>query len=110
MNEEVAMQFVVVAEHAPESCPTSNKQIRELMREGAQQIPDLAQKLGVSILTLRVLGPDHQIIAVVEAADIEAVRDFLMQSRLVQWNTTTVKATWSLEEALTRAEALPTLA
>jgi uncharacterized protein with GYD domain len=103
------MQFVVVAEHSPESCPTSNKQIRDLMREGAKEIPDLAKKLGVEIITLRVLGPDHQVIAVVEAADIEAVRDLLMQSRLVQWNTTTVRATWSMEEALTRAEALPPL-
>lgn len=103
------MQFVVVAEHNPESCPTGNKQIRDLMREGAKQIPELAQKLGVEIITMRVLGPDHQIIGVVEAADIEAVRDFLMKSRLVQWNTTTVRATWSMEEALTRIEALPTL-
>jgi hypothetical protein len=103
------MQFVIVAEHSPESCPTSNKQIRDLMREGAKQIPDLAKKLGVEIITLRVLGPDHQVIAIVEAADIELVRDFLMQSRLVQWNTTTVRATWSLEEALAKAEPLPTL-
>lgn len=103
------MQFVVVAEHAPESCPASNKQIRDLMHEGAQQIPDLAKSLGVEILNLRVLGPDHQIIAVVEAGDIEAVRDLLMQSRLVQWNTTTVRATWSMEEAMTRVEALPAL-
>ncbi len=103
------MQFVIVAEHSPESCPTSNKQIRDLMREGAKQIPDLAKKLGVEIITLRVLGPDHQFIGVVEAADIEAVRDFLMQSRLVQFNTTTVRATWSMEEALEKVEALPTL-
>ena len=103
------MQFVVVAEHAPESCPTSNGQIRELMREGRQQIPDLAKDLGIEVITLRVLGPDHQLIAVVEAADIQAVREFLMQSRLVQWNTTTVRATWSMDEALTKADTLPTL-
>ena len=104
------MQFVVVAEHSPESCPTSNKQIRDLMREGAKQIPDLAKKLGVcEIITLRVLGPDRQFIGVVEAADIEAVRDFLMQSRLVQFNTATTRATWSMEEALEKVEALPTL-
>jgi uncharacterized protein with GYD domain len=103
------MQFVVVAEHSPESCPTSNKQIRDLMREVSQQIPDLTKKLGVEIITFRVLGPDHQFIAIVEAADIEAVRDFLMQSRMVQWNTTTVRATWSLDEALAKAEPLPTL-
>jgi hypothetical protein len=103
------MQFVIVAEHSPESCPTGNKKIRDLMRDGAKQMPDLAKKLGIEIITLRVLGPDHQFIGVVEANDIEAVRDFLMQSRLVQWNTTTVRATWSLEEAMAKVEELPTL-
>ena len=103
------MQFVVVAQHAPESCPASNTQIRELMREGAQQIAELAARLGVDIITFRVLGPDHELIAVVEATDIEAVRDFLLQSRLMQWNTVTVRATWSMEDALARAESVPAL-
>ena len=75
------------------------------MREGSKQIPELAKKLGIEIITLRVLGPDHQFVGVVEANDIEAVRDFVMQSRLVQWNTTTVRASWSMEEALAKAVA-----
>ncbi len=103
------MQFVVVAEHAPELCPTSNGRIRQLMKEGAKDIPELAKTLGIEIIALNVLGPDHQIIGVLEATDINAVREFLMQSRLVQWNTTTVRASWSMEEALSKADALPTL-
>jgi hypothetical protein len=103
------MQFVVVAEHPPELCPASNQQIRDLMNEGGPQIPDLATSLGIEILSLRVLGPDHQIIGVVEAADIEAVRSFLFQSRLVQWNTTTVRASWSMDEAMVKVSALPAL-
>ena len=103
------MQFVVVAEHAPELCPTSNRKIRELMNQGAQEIPTLAKKLDIEIVALNVLGPDHQVIGVFEAADINAVREFLMESRFIQWSTTTVRASWSMEEALRRADALPTL-
>jgi hypothetical protein len=103
------MQFVVVAEHAPELCPTSNAQTREMMKQGAKEMPNLAQKLGVDVVTLRVFGPDHIVLAVVEADDIEAVRNFVMESRLVQWNTTKIHATWSLEEALAKADALPTM-
>ena len=66
------MQFVVVAEHLPELCPTSNGKIRELMREGAGEIPELAKKLGIEIVA--VPGPDHQVIGVFEAEDIGAVR------------------------------------
>ncbi len=80
-----------------------------MMKQGAKEIPELAKKLGVQIITINVYGPDHQVLAVVEAADIEAVREFVLQSRLIQWNTTKIHATWSLEEALAKADTLPTI-
>jgi hypothetical protein len=98
--------FAVIAEHPPELCPSSNAQTREMMNEGAGQIAQLAGGLGVTIVTLRVFGPDHIILAVVEADDIEAVRDFMFQSRLVQWNTTNIHATYSMDEALARVNEL----
>ena len=70
------------------------------MKEGAGQIPQLAEKLGINIVTLRVFGPDHIILAVVEADDIDSVRDFALQSRLMQWNTVKINPTYSMEEAL----------
>ena len=98
--------FAVIAEHPPELCPTSNAQTRQMMREGAPQIPQLAAQLGVEIVTLRVFGPDHVVLAVVEADDIEPVRDLMFQSRLIQWNTTKIHATYSMEEALAKADRL----
>ena len=103
------MQFVIIAEHAPELCPTSNAKIRDLMKQTATEIPSLAEKLGVNIVTTSVFGPDHVIHTVAEADNIEAVREFVMQSRLVQWNRTRIHATWSMEEALGKAEQLPTV-
>jgi hypothetical protein len=98
--------YAVIAEHPPELCPTSNAQTREMMKEDAGQIPELAERLGVEIISLRVFGPDHIVLAVVEADDIEPVRDLMFQSRLIQWNTTTIHPTYSLEEALARADKL----
>jgi hypothetical protein len=92
--------FAVIAEHPPDLCPTSNAQTRQIMQEGAGQIPQLAEQLGLNIVTLRIFGPDHIILAVVEADDIDAVRDFAFQSRLMQWNTVKIHATYSMEEAL----------
>ena len=92
--------FAVIAEHPPDLCPTSNAQTRQIMKEGAGQIPGLAEQLGLNIVTLRVFGPDHIILAVVEADDIDSVRDFAFQSRLMQWNKVNVHATYSMEEAL----------
>ena len=96
--------FAVIAEHPPELCPTSNARTRQMMKEGAPQIPQLAEQLGVDIVTLRVFGPDHIVLAVVEANDIEAVRDFIFRTGLIQWNRTRIHATYSMEEALARAD------
>jgi hypothetical protein len=92
--------FAVIAEHPPNLCPTSNAQTRQLLKEGASQIPQLAEQLGVDIGTLRIFGPDHIILAVVEADDIDSVRNFALQSRLMQWNTVRINATYSIEEAV----------
>ena len=92
--------FAVIAEHPPHLCPTSNAQTRQLLKDGGSQIPELAEQLGVDIGTLRIFGPDHIILAVVEAADIDSVRNFALQSRLMQWNTVKINATYSIEEAV----------
>ena len=92
--------FAVIAEHPPHLCPTSNAQTRQMLKDGASQIPELAEQLGVDIGTLRIFGPDHIILAVVEADDIDSVRNFALQSRLMQWNTVKINATYSIEEAV----------
>jgi hypothetical protein len=92
--------FAVIAEHPPDLCPTSNAQTRQMMKEGAEQIPQLAEQLAINIVTMRIFGPDHIILAVVEADDIDSVRNFALQSRLMQWNTVKIHATYSMEEAL----------
>jgi hypothetical protein len=98
--------FAVIAEHPPDLCPSSNAQTRKMLNEGAAQIPQLAERLGVDIVTLRVFGPDHIILAVVEANGIKPVREFVLQSRLIQWNTTKINATYSIEEALAKSDEL----
>lgn len=92
--------FAVIAEHPPDLCPTSNAETRQMLKQGAAQIPGLAEQFGVTIATLRIFGPDHVILAVVEADDIESVRSFALHSRLMQWNTVKIHATYSIDEAV----------
>jgi hypothetical protein len=103
------MQFVIIAEHGPELCPMSNAKIRDLMKQMVGNMPNLAEKLGINVITTSVFGPDHVIHTVAEADNIEAIREFVMQSRLAQWNTTRIHATWPMEEAMSKAEELPTV-
>jgi hypothetical protein len=101
--------FAVIAEHPPDLCPTSNAQTRKMLKEGAGQIPQLAEQLGVDIGTLRIFGPDHIILAVVDADDIDSVRNFALQSRLMQWNTVKIHATYSIEEAVGMIDGVETI-
>ena len=101
--------FAVIAEHPPDLCPTSNAQTRQILKEGASQIPQLAEQLGVNIVTLRISGPDHIILAVVEADDIDSVRTFALQSRLMQWNTVKIHATYSMDEAVAMIDDVETI-
>jgi hypothetical protein len=71
-----------------------------MLKEGAGQISQLAKELGVEIGTLRIFGPDHIILAVVESQDIDSVRNFALLSGLMQWNTVKVHATYSIDEAV----------
>jgi hypothetical protein len=101
--------FAVTAEHPPDLCPASNALTRQMLKEGAGQIPQLAEQLGVNIGTLRIFGPDHIILAIVEADDIDSVRNFALQSRLMQWNTVKIHATYSMEEALALLDEVETI-
>ena len=98
--------FAVTAEHPPDLCPTSNALTRQMLKDGAGQIGQLAEQLGINIVTLRIFGPDHIILAVVEADDIDPVRDFALQSRLMQWNTVRIHATYSIDEALAQLDTV----
>ena len=101
--------FAVTAEHPPDLCPVSNAQTRQILKAGAGQIPRLAEQLRINIVTLRIFGPDHIILAVVEADDIDSVRSFALQSRLMQWNTVKIHATYSIEEALALLDEVETI-
>jgi hypothetical protein len=43
-------QYLVVAQHPPDLCPSANETIRTLASEGGKEMPALAEKLGVKIL------------------------------------------------------------
>jgi uncharacterized protein with GYD domain len=103
------MQYLIVGQHPPDLCPSANAKIRTLAQEGAQEIPGLAEKLGVKLLATYVPMNNHMVFAAVEADDMSSVREFAFQARLGQWNTIDIYQTATLEEALTKVNELPTI-
>jgi hypothetical protein len=104
----VMTTFVVRLVHTSDQCPTANSKIRDRVAGGAAEIPALAERLGVKIVTgPLVLASEHESVAVVEANGVEAVNDFIQQSGLIQWNSVRVSMAEPLEDALGRMDLLP---
>ena len=100
--------FVVRLTHTSDQCPTANGKIRAAVDKAAAEIPNIASKLGVKIITgPLVLGAEHEALAIVESNDAQAVNDFLLQSGLVQWNSVRVSIATPMAKALEEARALP---
>ena len=60
-------QYLVVAQHPPDLCPSANEKIRALASEGGKEMPALAEKLGVKILATYVPFTNHHVYVAVEA-------------------------------------------
>ena len=85
-------QYVILAEHSPQICPSSNARSRARAIDGmGQQLPQLAEEAGVTFLTGPLhLDPGHRTIAVVEGPSVEAVTQLVYDTGLSQWNTVEV--------------------
>ncbi len=98
------MHFVVLATHSPEICPTSNAKTKALLLELAPQIPSIAQKHGVNILAGPLVNREHMSVTVVETDRADGLDDFLVDSRLAQWNQIHILPSRSLQEGLTEIQ------
>ncbi len=103
------MDFVVIADHSPDQCPSSNAKIRKQLSEGFPKLPTLAKKLGVEVVFVGIPMVDHKIFMVVKAQNFEAVRSLMVESAIIQSNTIHIYPTLSFEEAMKQAGSLPTL-
>jgi hypothetical protein len=72
--------------HPPNICPIANKASREIAMSGWKQIPQLSMKHGVKMISFDHFDPEHLVIGIFEAENIESVRDFAMELGLMAWN------------------------
>jgi hypothetical protein len=94
------MHFVLLGEHSPEICPTSNATTRSLLLEVGPQIPGIAEKHGVNIVAGPFVNREHTTVVVVESDSAEAVDAFVVESRLHQWNRMRVLPSHTMEQGM----------
>jgi hypothetical protein len=98
------VHFVVLASHSPDICPTSNAKTKGLLLDLAPQIPSIAQKHGVNIVAGPYVNREHLTVVIVETDRPEALDDFLVDSRLNQWNQVRILPSRSMQEGLTELQ------
>lgn len=101
-------QFVIKSQHQPDQCPSANSKTRQIMIKAAEELPKLAQKLGVNFISgPLILGPEHEVICVVEADNFDTVQELIFQSGFIQWNTVRITPVMTLYEAIESLKKMP---
>lgn len=98
--------FVLVMTHTPDQCPAANSTIRKLVINQSVELPKIARKLGVKFLVGPLVSNEHRGFAFVEAEKVEAINDLILQSGLLQWQSTEVVPTQTMDEGMKRLEML----
>ncbi len=93
-------QFALIATHPPDQCPTANETIRKAFLNRAPEIPKLAEKHGVEYLAGPIITTEHKSVSIVKAESVEAVRQFLLDTGFIQWNSIEVLHGISMEQAI----------
>ena len=93
--------------HPPNICPLANKASREVAVAGWKQIPSLSDKYNVKILSFDHFDPEHLIIGMIEADNIEAVRDFVMELGLMAWNELKINPITPVSELMDNMDKAP---
>ena len=94
------MHYVVLGEHSAEVCPTSNAKTKALLLEIGPQIPKIAEKNGVNIVSGPFVNREHTSVLIVETDRAESLDAFLMETRLPQWNRVRVLPSLPIEEGM----------
>ena len=100
-------QYAVIGTHPPESCPSSNKAVRDAAKRGMAKLPQLAQEFGVKVSTNIHLDPSHMWLTIAEAPNAEAVRDLLYKGGFAQWNDLTIYLATQIEELMKTVDDQP---
>jgi hypothetical protein len=103
------MDFVVIADHPPNLCPSSNEKVRKGLKESFPKLPSLAKSLGVEVTFVGIPVVNHKIFLIAKAQNQESVRELVVKAGLIQTNTVHIYPTLPFEDAIKMAEVHPAI-
>ena len=102
-------QYAVIGSHPPDNCPLTNKAVRDFVKKMLAQVPALEQQLGVKTLSFIHLDPNHKSFALYEAANAEAVRDFLYRAGFAHFLELNFHLVTPIDELMHHVDEMPTV-
>ena len=102
-------QYAVIATHPPDNCPLTNKSVRKFYKKNWPQLPKLAQKMGVTIMTAVHLDPNHKAFILFEAPNAESVRDLLVQTGMMHFLEIDFHLVTPLQALFDNMDDMPTI-
>lgn len=103
----MANRYALTMTHPPNVCPIANKASRTAAIAGWSQIPTLSQKHGIKIVSWDHFDPEHLSVAMIEAENIESIRNFAMEAGLMAWNDLKINAVTPVEALMKDMDKAP---
>ncbi|AFU57658.1 hypothetical protein Ngar_c07150 [Candidatus Nitrososphaera gargensis Ga9.2] len=94
------MLFLILATHSPDMCPLTNSKVREHVLKAVPEWKNMAEKLGVKLVSEPLVNNEHMVTCVVEAQDVETLDEFINQSGMQQWNNVKMIPSTPIENAI----------
>jgi hypothetical protein len=102
-------RYVVISSHPPNSCPSSNKALKERSKNMNEDLNSFFRKYEIKPNMVVHLDPGHKLLWVLDAPSAEKVRDMIYESGLSQWNDFEFYMASNLDEILAWTDKLQTL-
>jgi L-rhamnose mutarotase len=103
----MAKRYGLTMTHPPNICPIANKASREIALSMWKNIPNLTKKHGIKMVSLDHFDPEHLVIGIFEAENVESINNFAMEAGLMAWNNLKVNALTPVSQFMDNADQMP---
>ena len=94
--------YVVELFHGPSMSPLANAAVRAHAKKVSAALPKIMEEKGIKLVGDYHLDPEHRLILIYEAPNVEAVRDMLYESGFMHYNEGRIYPASSLAEVRER--------
>jgi uncharacterized protein with GYD domain len=95
--------FLQTARHSTEHCALHNEKVRKIFVDLWNKMPQLTKKHGIKIVGGWVSPPEHLMVVVYEAPNMEALMSFSMEPEVISsigFQTAETRPVMTLEESM----------